>query len=136
MSDFRQMKWQVKGIRNSVPITQIQPRITMITCVDTLGNCYMALAQSNSNSKIMELFFRSLFRKLERERRMWRQDSVILIDGAKYHQSRSLFNLFEEMNVPLMILAPYSFEMAPCEKFFAIFKSIDINPRKLPLGKS
>ena len=50
MTDFRRMKWRLKGTTNSVPILQMQPRISMIVGIDTLGNVYLSLTQGNSNS--------------------------------------------------------------------------------------
>jgi hypothetical protein len=68
MSDFRRMKWQAPGTTNSVAKLEVQPRITMILGLDTLGNVYVALAQANSNSQMMELFFRDLATRLDQER--------------------------------------------------------------------
>jgi hypothetical protein len=85
MSDFRKMKWQSPGTTNSVAKLEIAPRITVILGLDSRGNVYLALAQANSNSQMMELFFRSLAAKLDKERPNWRRDTVIVVDGAKYH---------------------------------------------------
>ena len=60
MSDFRRMKWQVPGTTNSVAKLEIAPRITMILGMDSQGNVYVSLAQANSNSEMMELYFRAL----------------------------------------------------------------------------
>ena len=49
MSDWRRRKWQAPEGTNSVAAFQMTPRVTMLTAVDTLGNVYLALAQSNSN---------------------------------------------------------------------------------------
>ena len=49
MSDFRRMKWRPKYSTNSNPIVMVWPRISMIVGVDTLGNVYVSLTQSNSN---------------------------------------------------------------------------------------
>lgn len=68
MSDFRRMKWQAPGTTNSVAKLEVQPRITMILGLDTLGNVYVALAQANSNSQMMELFFRDLATRLDQQR--------------------------------------------------------------------
>jgi hypothetical protein len=68
MSDFRRMKWQVPGTTNSVAKLDIAPRITMILGLDTKGNVYLALAQANSNSDMMELYFRGLTARLDQER--------------------------------------------------------------------
>ena len=50
MSDFRRMKWRPKDQTNSNGVVMIQPRISMIVALDTLGNVYLSLTQSNSNS--------------------------------------------------------------------------------------
>ena len=68
MSDFRRMKWQMPGTTNSIPKLEVSPRITMILGLDTLGKIYVALAQANSNSEMMELFFRSLAFQLDQQR--------------------------------------------------------------------
>ena len=60
MSDFRRMKWQVPGTTNSVAKLQVAPRVTMIVGIDTLGRIYASLAQANSNSELMEIYFRGL----------------------------------------------------------------------------
>ena len=53
------------GTTNSIPKLEVTPRITMILGLDTLGKIYVALAQANSNSEMMELFFRSLAFQLD-----------------------------------------------------------------------
>jgi hypothetical protein len=55
MGDFRRMKWQAPGTNNSVPAYQMAPRVSMFTALDTLGNVYVSLAQSNSNESMMSL---------------------------------------------------------------------------------
>ena len=49
MSDFRKMKWRPKYSTNSNPVFTVWPRISMIVAIDTLGNVYFTLTQSNSN---------------------------------------------------------------------------------------
>ena len=50
MTDFRRSKWQVIGSTNSISKKLMVPRVTMILGLDTFGNVYMSLLQSNSNS--------------------------------------------------------------------------------------
>ena len=57
MTDFRKMKWRIKGTTNSVGYVQMAPRISMIAGLDTKGEVYLSLVQANSNAKIMEIFF-------------------------------------------------------------------------------
>ena len=131
MSDFRRMKWRVHGTTNSLPTLALSPRISMITGVDTLGNSYLTLTQSNSNSKVMEIYFMALVKKLDKIRPNWRDKTVILLDGASYHKSRETIEIFERLRIPVMFLAPHSYNVAPCELYFAWFKKDEINPRKV-----
>ena len=87
-SDFRQMKWGFKGKNNNLPKKSMNPRISMIVGIDTLGNIYFTLSQSNSNSTIMDLFFKELAMKLDEDRPSWREQTVILLDNASYHCSK------------------------------------------------
>ena len=59
----------------------------MMVALDTLGNVYMSLYQSNSNNKLMEIILISLVKKLNQERPNWRNDSVLFWDNAPYHAS-------------------------------------------------
>ena len=90
MSDFRRRKWRAKGTTNSHAILQVRPRVSMITGLDSKGNIYLSLVQSNSNSKIFELFITKLVKKLEEEKPNFRKTHVLLLDNASYHKSRLL----------------------------------------------
>ena len=72
------------GTTNSVAQLQVVPRISMIMGIDTKGEIYLSLLQSNSNSKVIEIFLRQLVKQLDRERPGWREDTVLLWDNAKY----------------------------------------------------
>ena len=78
------------------------------------------------------MFFRELVSTLNSENRYWRHTTVILLDNAPYHASNYTLGVFKELSIPVMFLGPYSYDAAPCELFYAWFKSDDINPRKLP----
>ena len=136
MQDFRRRKWRAKGSSNSVPILALQPRISMIVAIDNFGSQYVTLTQANSNSAIMSIYLRELVKTLDMQRPGWREDTVIFWDGAMYHQSGSTIKLLEELKLPMMLLAPHSYNAAPCELYFARFKAADINPRHVKAGKS
>ena len=84
---------------------------------------------------MMELFFRSLVQRLDQERPNWRKDTVIIVDGAKYHQSKDFLEVAADLRLPYMLLGPHSYDVAPCELVFAHFKKADINPRHVASGK-
>ena len=83
----------------------------------------------------MEIFFRQLANKLDRERKNWRDDTIIILDNAPYHTSSTSLKIFEALDLPILFTGPHSYDAAPCELFFAAFKSRDINPRHVKMGK-
>ena len=84
---------------------------------------------------MMDLFFRQLVIKLDKERKGWRSDTVIILDNAPYHTGTASMKSYEGLKLPLLFTGPHSYDAAPCELFFALFKQADINPRHLPFGK-
>ena len=60
---------------------------------------------------------------------------MIIVDGAKYHQSQAFLQVAAELRLPYMLLGPHSYDAAPFELLFAHFKKADINARHVPLGK-
>ena len=58
------------------------------------------------------------------------------MDGAVWHTSVGSINLYEKLNIPILILGPYSYDGAPVELFFSFLKRGNLNPDKEPLSKS
>tara|TARA_B110000285_G_scaffold137622_1_gene154162 strand:+ start:1111 stop:1353 length:243 start_codon:yes stop_codon:yes gene_type:complete len=56
MTDFRKMHWRPIDRNWSVKTKALQPRISMITAVDKLGNVWISLTMSNSNQSMMGVF--------------------------------------------------------------------------------
>lgn len=136
MSDFRRMKWCPYKDTNSVPVVQLQPRVSMIVALDTNGRVYLSLLQSNNNASTMDLFLRALVKKLKAERGDWQNNTVMLWDNAPYHSSKATLKVLEQLKIPTLFTGPHSYDASPVELFFAHFKDRDINPRHVPSGKS
>lgn len=83
----------------------------------------------------MEIFFTDLVRKLDKERKDWRNDTTIVLDNAPYHTGKSTMKMFKELSIPVCFTGPHSYDACPCELMFARFNSNDINPNRLPLSK-
>ena len=114
---------------------QLIPRVSLLVTLDSLGNVYIALTQSNSNSEIMGLFFQNLVSRLDQERPVWRSDTVLILDNAPYHTSTATMNHLKALDVPVLFSGPHSYSASPVELWHAAFKRDDINPGRLPLGK-
>jgi len=85
--DFRRRKWRAPDTTNSVAALSLAPRVTMLTAVDTLGNVYFSLSQSNSNHALFGIFMQQLVLKLDKERPHWRKNTIVTLDGAGYHRA-------------------------------------------------
>ena len=107
MSDFRRMKWQFPGTNNSVGAFQVTPRVSILTAIDSIGNSYIALAQSNSNESMMSLFWKSLVKKLDKQRPNWRRNTIWTLDGAAYHSGEASLKLLRQLRIPVMMTGPH-----------------------------
>ena len=58
------------------------PRISVIACLNSFGELYLSLTQSNTNENVMEVYLHKLCNKLDREKPGWRNTFVIFLDGA------------------------------------------------------
>ena len=99
---------------------------------------------------MMEIFVEKLCLKLDQRNPHWRNSHILTWDGknilvpfilyhiigASYHKAKGTKLMLERLQIPIMMSGPYSYDLAPAELFFAAFKSEDINPNKVPLGKS
>ena len=107
----------------------------MFIALDSSGKTYLTLLQSNTNNKIIEIYLRQLVLKLDHEDKDWRDNTVILLDGAPYHTSDGTLELMEGLKIPALFTGPHSFDAVPAELYFAAFKSDDVNPSNVPQGK-
>ena len=44
--------------------------------------------------------------------------------------------MLETLRIKVSMYSPYSYDAAICELFYAAFKKVDINPNKVPMGKT
>ena len=81
------------------------------------------------------LFMRYLTRQLDAEDPSWQQDTVFLLDGARYHTSEEMRDYFRKMKVQVIYSGPYSYSAAPIELLFGALKRGELNPERQPTGK-
>ena len=107
----------------------------MLAGIDSIGNVYLSLYQSNTNNKVIEIYLHALVKKLDTERPSWREDTVIMWDNAPYHTSASTLKVLKDLRIPVIYTGPYSYDASPCELWFAHFKKKDVNPQRVKTGK-
>ena len=94
-----------------------------------------ALTQANTDSDVLLLFFLSLLERLDRDTPNWREDTIVLLDGARYHTSAETRAHFEQMRLQVIYTAPYCYDSSPIEKLFSGLKLGELNPAREPTGK-
>ena len=61
--------------------------MNLIAAIDTNGQAYAAITQINTDSEVMVSFLSRLATVLKAEDPNWLKNTVILMDGARYHTS-------------------------------------------------
>lgn len=85
---------------------------------------------------MFQLFLFELIEVFDKKNANWRNESVILLDNAAYHTSKSTLKMIQDLEIPVLFLGPYSYLMAPIELYWGIFKKMDLNPNEIPTSKS
>ncbi len=70
-------------------------RLAILAALDTDGNVYFSLTHANTDSSIVKLFFVHFCALLDNQNPSWRDDSVLLLDNAKYHTSAETLQVFK-----------------------------------------
>ena len=85
--DYSRKMWCPSKAPCTVSEKSIGIRHSFIVALDTEGNVYYALTHANTDSDVMLSFIRRLEIVLNNESPDWKENSIILLDGAKYHTS-------------------------------------------------
>jgi transposase len=104
--------------------------INIIAAISSKGEAYFTINNGITNSFTIMNFMVKLIEHLDFLDNNWRNNSIIMLDNARYHKSKLMINLFTRMKIPVMFLGPYHYKMAPVEMFFAFIKNRDLNTLK------
>ena len=133
--DFRTHKWRARGEKNTHREYPLTSRVNLIAALDTNGNVYASLTQVNTDSDVMIAFLNRLVIVLANESKDFRNDTIIVLDGAAYHRSAETRDTFRKLGLKVLITGPYSYDSSPCELLFAYFKQTNLNPSNISTGK-
>ena len=65
------------------------------------------------------MFLKFLVAKLDEDRPGWRLDTIIQIDGARYHKSDKTIALLAELQVSYIISGPYGYDCSCIENWIS-----------------
>ena len=84
-TDFHRRCWRRRGEAITEPDSEVAPRISLLLSMDTDGRLHYSLTQVNTDARVFGLFVARLIDKLNKENPGWRENSILVLDGAKYH---------------------------------------------------
>ena len=134
-TSFYRKLWYPKSQVCSVPTQTVSPRISLIAAIDTDGLVWFTLTQANTDSDVMLLFFSKLLEQLDKDTPLWRDNTIFLLDGARYHTSPETKEHLRRLGLTVIYTAPYSYASSPIEKLFGALKLGELNPNHEPTGK-
>ena len=134
-TNFTRMMWCPPQTPATITARAISHRISLIAALDTEGCIYYSLTQANTDSDVMMIFLQHLVEQLDLERPSWRDDTLLLLDGAKYHLSSQVREYMRKLDLQVIWSGPYSYSTAPIETVFAALKFGELNPDRKPSGK-
>ena len=67
--------------------------------IDTNGKLYCALSQANTDTNTFCLLISKLVEKLNAEDKDWRQNTIILCDGARYQTSKASLEYMQALGI-------------------------------------
>ncbi len=127
-TDQRNRGWVKPGKRILTSKALRLPQISMIAAITSAGKTFLTVNQGKTTSLTFLFFMVRLCKAMDSIDPDWREKSTLLLDNASIHRSKEALTTFENMGLPIMFLAPYSFKMAAVEKLFAVVKNRDLNP--------
>jgi len=134
-TNFTRKMWCPAGAPATVIQRPISHRLALIAALDTEGDIYFSLTQSNTNQQVMLIFLIHLVKQLDQEQPSWKENTILLLDGARYHTGAAVREYLRKLEVQVMWSAPYSYSTAPIEMVFGALKFGELNPGREPTGK-
>ena len=121
-TEYSRRMWCPNKAPCTVTERSVGTRLALIAALDTEGRVYFALTHANTDSDVILSFMRRLEIMLSIETPDWKENSVVLLDGAKYHTSEQTREVLKKLGIPTIYSAPYSYSTAPIEHLFGGFK--------------
>ena len=134
-TNYSRKLWLPAHTSASIPLSPVHHRLALIAALDTEGRVYYSLTQANTDQNVMLAFLIGLMHLLDLESPSWREDTIFLLDGARYHTGSEIRTYMRKLELEVIWSAPYSYSTAPIELVFAALKFGELNPDGVPTGK-
>ncbi len=108
-TDHRNRGWTRYGKRILTSRALRLPQISMIAAITSQGFTFFSINQGKQTSLTFCYFLTGLCKALDARVINWRDTSTLLIDNASIHRAKDSLKTYDELGLPVMFLAPYSF---------------------------
>ena len=137
VSDFGRQSWNRKGFDNNHHDNVLGNKVNLIVAVSSEGFVWLSLTQCNTDDEMMSCFLSKLATRFTKQFGAgWRESILFVLDGASYHRSASTRQSITHLQMKIVMSAPYSYQTAPAELWFASLKRGEFNPEQIKSGKS
>ena len=126
-TNFTRKIWAPTATPRTIVAKPISHRLSLIAALDTEGRIYYSLTQANTDQDVMLIFLLHLVKLLDSERPGWKNDTVLQLDGARYHTGSAVREYMRKLELQVIYSAPYSYSTAPIEMVFGALKSGELN---------
>ncbi len=87
-TEYSRRMWCSSTSPSTVTERTVSPRLALIAALDTDGRVYFALTHADTDSDVIRLFLKHLVFYLDLEQPCWREQTILLLDGSRYHTSQ------------------------------------------------
>ena len=122
-TEYSRRMWCPAKSPATITDKSINPRLALIAALDSDGKVYFALTHAITDSDVIASFLKRLCDSISVFDPNWRDNSVILLDGARYHTSEETRSTIKKLRLPVIFSGPYSYSTAPIEMLFGGLKN-------------
>jgi hypothetical protein len=96
--------------------------VNIIAAISNMGDFFYTINFGMTNTEKFWYFLLKLITHLSSQDIHWRNNTIFMIDNARYHRSKAAMGNYKRFRIPIMLLGPYQFGMAPIEMMFSFIK--------------
>ena len=89
-TSFVRKLWAKRNGRGNMRLKTIQPRLSMISALDTDGRVWFTLTHATTDGDVIAVFLKHIIATLDQEGPGWQNNTVFLWDNAPYHASAQI----------------------------------------------
>ncbi|KEJ82907.1 hypothetical protein OXYTRIMIC_083 [Oxytricha trifallax] len=133
-TDNRHYTQALPGTKTLQTSSKRMSRVSITAAACSNGKLMFTVSNGTTNSSTFINFLILMVKHLSRLDPWWYTNYLIIVDNAPYHKSSVSLEAIELMNLPILFLGPYQYDLAPVEQVFRCIKQRDLNESRCPVS--